>query len=75
MDKFMQAGKFKAECLKIMDSVKKTRKEIIITKHHLPIAKLCPIDDSPVNLFGKMAGTIHIKGDILLPIEEEWGCQ
>jgi antitoxin (DNA-binding transcriptional repressor) of toxin-antitoxin stability system len=72
MDKFMQAGKFKAQCLKIMDSVKKSRKEIIITKHRMPIVKLCPIENSPVQLFGKMAGTVHIKGDILLPIEEEW---
>lgn len=71
MDKYIPAGKFKAECLKIMDHVKKTKSHYIITKHHVPIAKLVPIEKSPP-LFGKMKGTLHIKGDIIEPIGENW---
>ncbi len=72
MDKFMQAGKFKAECLKVMEEVRSTGKEIVVTKHRVPIVKMCPIDKPKKTLFGKMAGTIHVKKDIISPIEEEW---
>lgn len=72
MEKYIQAGKFKVKCLKIMDSVKKNHKEIIITKHSLPIVRLCPIENASTELFGKLAGTIHIKSDIITPIDEKW---
>lgn len=72
MNRIIQAGKFKAQCLKIMDNIKITGKEIIVTKHHVPIVKLTPIVTKDVSLFGKMAGTVHIKKDILSPIDEEW---
>ena len=34
------AGQFKAQCLQLMDQVKLTHEEIIITKHGRPVAKL-----------------------------------
>ncbi len=72
MQKYIQAGKFKAECLKIMDEIKQGGYELIITKRHEPIAKLCPIHTKDTSLFGKMKGTIHTKGDIIQPIGEVW---
>ena len=72
MDKLIQAGKFKAQCLKIMEEVKATSGEVIVTKHCIPIVKLCPLQQSDITLFGKMAGTIHIKENIILSIEEDW---
>lgn len=35
----ISAAKFKANCLKLMDEVSKTNKEIIITKYGKPVAK------------------------------------
>jgi antitoxin (DNA-binding transcriptional repressor) of toxin-antitoxin stability system len=72
MQKYIQAGKFKAECLRIMDEVKKSGCELIITKRHEPIAKLCPIKAADTSLFGKMKGTVHEKGDIIKSIGETW---
>lgn len=72
MDEKMQAGKFKAECLKVMERVKRTRRKIIITKRGVPIAKLVPIDEKEEKAFGKLKGTIRFTGDILVPIEEVW---
>jgi hypothetical protein len=72
MDKYINAGKFKAGCLKIMDQVKKTRRRIIITKRKVPIVQMTPIETKKINLFGSMKGIIHIKGDIIQPIGEEW---
>jgi antitoxin (DNA-binding transcriptional repressor) of toxin-antitoxin stability system len=45
---------------------------LVITKRGKPVAKLVPIDDKPIDLFGYMAGTIKICGDIISPIDEEW---
>ncbi len=75
MDKTIAAGEFKAKCLHLLDEVAEQRAPLIITKRGKPVAKLVPIDDNPVTLFGRMAGTIRILGDIVgSPLEEsEWG--
>lgn len=72
MSEYIQAGKFKARCLKLMDRVHRTKRRIIITKRNKPIAQLIPIKEESETLFGKMKGTIHIIGDILNPIDEVW---
>lgn len=72
MKQIIKAGTFKAECLKLMDQVKKTRNSIIITKHNKPIAKLVPFEEKKATIFGKMKGSAHIKGDIIQPIDEDW---
>ena len=67
------AAQFKANCLRLMDEVAKRRTPLIITKRGKPVAKLVPIDDQPIDLFGYMAGTIKIVGDIISPIDDvEW---
>ncbi len=72
MDYQMKAGKFKAECLKVMDDVKRTHRKVVITKRNVPIAKLVPIDKQDERVFGKLKGTVHFKGDIIASIEEVW---
>ncbi|HKZ00285.1 MAG TPA: type II toxin-antitoxin system prevent-host-death family antitoxin [Rhabdochlamydiaceae bacterium] len=72
MDEEMKAGQFKAQCLKVMEKVRKTRRKIIITKRNVPVAKLVPIEEKEVRAFGKLKGTIHVKGDIIGPVDEEW---
>ncbi len=75
MTEHMKAGKFKAECLKVMDRVKKTKRKVIITKRNKPVAQLVPIDEREVTLFGAMKGTIHVQGDIISPIGEVWDAE
>lgn len=72
MEEKMKAGQFKAECLKMMDKVKRTRRKIIITKRNVPIAQLCPLEKNVSKAFGKMKGSIHFIGDIIAPIDEVW---
>lgn len=73
VNEYMKAGEFKAECLKVMDKVKKTRRKVIITKRNIPVAQLVPIDsDQEKEVFGCMKGTIHIKGDIVKSTGEKW---
>lgn len=67
------ATEFKAKCLKLMDRVSKTHESIVITKRGKPVAKLTPVEEEPQReLFGYMAGTMEITGDIVSPIEQEW---
>jgi len=37
------AAVFKAQCLKLMEQVEKTRQPVIITKHGRPVAQLAPV--------------------------------
>jgi len=43
--KRMAAGKFKAECLAVMDEVSQTGEAVLITKHGKPVAKLVAPDN------------------------------
>jgi prevent-host-death family protein len=68
----ISAAIFKAECLKLMDQVEKTRQPIIITKHGRPVAQLAPVPANPRSLFGYMRNTVKIEGDIVAPLDVEW---
>ncbi|MBV8119060.1 MAG: type II toxin-antitoxin system Phd/YefM family antitoxin [Alphaproteobacteria bacterium] len=71
--KHIPAANFKAECLRLLDEVANTRRPIIVTKRGKPVAKLVPIDQDAIDIFGRMAGTITICGDIISPIEDlDW---
>ena len=69
-DKYIAATEFKANCLRLMDEVAQQRRPIIITKRGKPVAKLVPVEEEPIDLFGRMAGSIKICGDIINPIED-----
>jgi prevent-host-death family protein len=75
-DKYVAATEFKANCLRLMDEVAQQRRSIIITKRGKPVAKLVPVEPvekRSTDLFGRMAKSIKICGDIISPIDEdEW---
>lgn len=66
------AGEFKAKCLQLMNEVHDKHATITITKRGVPIAKLVPIEEKPLDLFGCMQGSVYIAGDIIVPIEIKW---
>ncbi len=43
----MQASEFKARCLAVLDDVARTREEVVVTKHGVPVARLVPITRAP----------------------------
>ncbi len=75
--KTIPAGKFKAQCLAIMDEVQSKRQAVVITKRGKPVATLVPVEQEKDDIFGflKGKGKIEIKGDIIAPAftPEEWG--
>ena len=70
-NRHVAAAELKANCLRLMDEVAQQRRPIIITKRGRPVAKLVPVEEQePKDLFGYMAGTAKICGDIISPIED-----
>jgi len=73
--KTIPAGRFKTQCLAIMDEVKTKRETVIITKRGEPVAKLVPVEKGGDEIFGFFAGKGSITGDLVAPAlsPEEWG--
>lgn len=72
LQKKIPAGKFKAECLKIMDDVQQKKIHIIITKRNIPVAEMIPIEGKKRSSFGWMKDTGKVIGNIIEPIDEVW---
>jgi prevent-host-death family protein len=56
--KTINAAKFKAECLSILEKV--DPEGIVITKHGVAVAKLVPIDAEPRALIGALKDKIKL---------------
>jgi prevent-host-death family protein len=55
----LPAAEFKAKCLELMDRVRETGGEYVVTKHGKPVAKLVPYaEPARVSFFGSMKGTV-----------------
>ena len=54
------------------DQVAETGETLVITKNDRPVAELRPAKKRVDSLFGLHKGQIHIKGDIISPIDVEW---
>lgn len=70
--KTVPAAKFKANCLALMDKVHETGEFVVITKHGRPVAKLVPAERERRNMWGDLAGTVRILGDIESPVTDDW---
>ena len=69
-------SKFKATCLAVLESVRKTGKTVLVTRFGEPVAEVVPPNASrkPKHWVGSLAGTGQITGDIVSPAsaEDEW---
>jgi prevent-host-death family protein len=68
----IQAGKFKAQCLAMLDQVAQTNETLVITKHGKPVAKVLPFDNDKECSETPLKGLATFIGDIISPIEDEW---
>ena len=68
----IKASEFKAKCLRLMDEVAETGKEIVITKNGRPVSRLLPFRTTPKSFFGLDRGRIQILDDIVSPMPAEW---
>ena len=68
-DKQIAAGKFKAECLALLDRVAETGESLVVTKRGRPVARIVPIVETPRT---SMVGTMTFHGDIVEPLGVHW---
>jgi prevent-host-death family protein len=67
------AAEFKAHCLELMDRVRETGAEYVVTKHGEPVAKLVPyVAPAPRKFFGALKGTVLKYDRPFDPIDAEW---
>jgi prevent-host-death family protein len=63
------AGRFKAQCLSLMDRVHDTHESVVITKRGQPVAQMVAVEEQkPLPLFGSARGLITIHGDVVEPV-------
>jgi prevent-host-death family protein len=66
-------SKFKAQCLGLLEEVRKTKKPILVTRFGKPVAEVVPASPTADrdNWLGSMKNTMEIVGDVVSPIIEE----
>jgi prevent-host-death family protein len=62
------AGRFKAECLALLDRVEQTGEPVVVTKRGRPVAEVVPIRSTSRPL----KGSVTVRGDIVGPILDAW---
>jgi prevent-host-death family protein len=62
------AGRFKAECLALLDRVEQTGEPVVVTKRGRPVAEVVPIRSKGRPL----KGSVTVRGDIVGPILGAW---
>ena len=65
------AAEFKARCLELIGEVERLGNEIVITKHHKPVARLVRAEKRK-GFCGSLAGMIVYEGDLISPIDVTW---
>ena len=70
--KTIQAGKFKAQCLALLDKVAQTHEPMVITKHGKPVARLLPYSKEKEGFGTPLKGLATFVGDIISPVDTEW---
>jgi prevent-host-death family protein len=66
----VNAARFKAECLALLDDVAATGQPIVVTKRGKPVAQVVPVEEAP-----SLAGSVKIlvpEEELLAPIDVEW---
>ncbi len=68
--KTVSAGKFKDQCLKIMDSVAKNKTPIVVTKRGRPVVQVVPYSESHPR--ESLAGSILNESGSPFKTGEDW---
>lgn len=70
--RLMAAGRFKAECLAVLDRVAETGEPVVVTKRGRPVAEVVPIRTRRSR---PLRGSAKTRGDIVGPILGDWNIE
>jgi prevent-host-death family protein len=67
--RIVAAGRFKAQCLALLDEVADTGIALVVTKRGKPVARVVPMqpDATP-----DLRGSVVREGDLVSPIASDW---
>jgi prevent-host-death family protein len=69
----LAVSEFKARCLEILEGMRDSGHELVLTKHGVPIARVVPVTSQPRPLRGLLKGELEILGDIVhTDLPDEW---
>ena len=68
-DSSIPAGRFKAECLALLDHVAATGEALVVTKRGRPVARILPFHEETAR---SLLGSVTEVGSIVAPINEPW---
>jgi prevent-host-death family protein len=68
--KTVNAARFKAECLALLDDVAATGRPIVVTKRGKPVAQVVPVEEPP-SLIGSVTYLVS-DDELIKPIDEIW---
>lgn len=70
----VSSSEMKKSWHRYLDRVDQTNEEIVITRYGRPVARLVPFhgEGGEGGIFGCLAGTVTIHGDIIAPTGEAW---
>ncbi len=66
---------FRNQCLRLLEQVKSTGEELVVTKHGRPVAAVIPVGKEPKEpLFGWSSDIMQIQDDLTKPAipSEDW---
>ena len=71
-DQVLPVSEFKARCLEIFETLRRQGRDLVVTKHGQPIARVVPVRDRE-SLRGMLAGQLEIPDDIVeLDFSVDW---
>ena len=71
---YVAAGEFKTRCLELLDRVRETGVDYIVTKHGTPVARVVPCREPRAgSIFGSMKGTVLRYDRPFDPIDGDYG--
>jgi prevent-host-death family protein len=71
-ERSIQASRFKAECLALLDEVERDHVSLVVTKHGRPIARVVPLEDPRVR---SAAGSVRLlvrEDEAYYSTSDEW---
>ena len=71
---YVAAAQFKATCLELLDRVRESGHELVVTKHGKPVAKVVPCDapSGARGYVGCLAGTVLHLDRPFDPVDGDW---
>ena len=70
--KTVPAAEFKAHCLSLLETVRKTSRSLVVTKHGKPVVCVQPYVPPRRARRRPLKGSILFEKDLISPIDAEW---